>query len=94
MNPYVELQQCLMHSAREQVRRDARSAAARVRDAAQRILADLDADDLGATRARFRELACLLPQYLQPIDDHLKEAEVVARFAANLANQSNEEAAR
>jgi len=93
MNSYLAMQQQILADVREQVKRDARHAAARVRDTAAQILVEIDADDLATARARFSELAHLLPQYLAPIDDHLKEAEIVARIAANMAG-SREEAAR
>ena len=88
MNAYLAMQQRVVQQARERVTREARFAAARLRDTAAQILVELDADNLGTARTRFSELAQLLPQHLAPIDDHLKEAEIVARLAANLAASS------
>jgi hypothetical protein len=83
-----------LQQARERVRCEAWFAAARVRDTAAQILVELDADNLSAARTRFSELAQRLPQFLAPIDEHLKEAEIVARFAANMADDPTHEATR
>lgn len=93
MNTYLAMKQRILKNDRERVRKDAVLAAARVNDTALRILADLERDDIASARTAFSELAQLLPQHLAPIDDHLKEAEIVARFVANMAEPS-EEAAR
>lgn len=87
MNPYLAMQQRMIQQARDRVKREARFAAARVRDTAAQILVELDADNLGVARTRFAELAQLLPQHLAPIDDHLKEADIIGRFAANMLNE-------
>jgi len=74
--------------------RDALRTADRLRDAAARIVADVDRCDLAAVRARLRELVHLLPQDFAQLDDHLKEAEVVRHLAAETGSWVKGEAAR
>ena len=84
MNPYLAMQQRMIEKARKNVRSAARDAAIRIREAAETIVKRLDGDDLKGARTILSTVAQLLPQYLAPIDDHLKEAEIVGRFAANM----------
>ena len=74
--------------------RDALRTADRLRDAAARIVADIDRHDLPAVRARLRELVHLLPQHFAQLDDHLKEAEIVRSLAANVEAWAKSETAR
>lgn len=87
MNTYLEMQQRVIAQARKNVRSDTRDAAIRIREAAETIVNRLDGDDVKGARTIFSTLTQLLPQYLAPIDDHLKEAEIVGRFAANMADE-------
>ena len=84
MNDYLTMQRMRLEHERDAIVSSVHANAVRVIDAAHPILRYLEVDDLKAARTRVAELAQLLPQYLAPIDEHLKEAEIVARFAANM----------
>src|SRR5262249_46173962 len=74
--------------------RDALRVADRLSDVATRIVADVDRRDLGAIRARLRELIHVLPHDFAQVDDHLKEAEIFRRLAADVRSWEGREAAR
>jgi len=74
--------------------RDALRTADRLRDAAARIVADVDRRDLAAVRARLRELVHVLPQEFAQLDDHLKEAEIVRYLAASFGVAAKGEVSR
>jgi len=91
MSSYLDMQLRLVQQAREKILDDARDAGRAIRDLGDALFFDLDHGDLEAARTRLAELAQRIPQYLAPIDHHLKEADIVKRLAANLRT---EEAAR
>ncbi len=76
------------------VLRDALRVADRLSDVAAKIVADVDRRDLGAIRARLRELIHVLPHDFTNVDDHLKEAEIFRRLAADVRSWEDSETAR